>query len=241
MQRSHDVPSKTIQEVVHARPSSRGESFSRDKTKHTTGGGTWRLHAQEHDVSYSRECMVVWDVDNVFPQTVGFLQRVIDVVVGQLCVDKAVDVVLAGNIYTTQRLCEISGLKPEDMVDLIQTTGRGTDPSIRVEFVETPKRKNAVDRALEQRMIQFSEMVPGGHVYCISNDGDFANTLGYCSYKGSHVTSIGTIKGTKNANWRSKRHNKKLIEASDDAWRLEMDIQSDTVRLSRYEYDSSES
>jgi hypothetical protein len=54
-----------------------------------------------------------------------------------------------------------------------------------------------------------------------------------------HVTSIGTVKRTKNANWRSKRHNMKLVEASDDAWRLDIQkrehVEKDlVVQVSRY-------
>jgi len=183
--------------------------------------------------------MLAWDVDNIFPHTVVCMQHVIDVIVEKLCHDKAVDVILAGNIYTTQRLCELSGLEPDQLEDSIHA-GTRVGPQIRrVEFIQTERRRNAVDRVLEQRMIQFSERVPDGHVHCISNDGDFANTLGYCSYKGVHVTSIGTVKRTKNANWRSKRHNMKLVEASDDAWRLDIQkrdhVEKDlVVQVSRY-------
>ena len=197
-----------------------------------------RTHGQgTTEYSGSGSMMISWDVDNVFPRTLEHIPDVIDAIIDAIHDDETTSecrVLLGVNSTSMERLCLVSGLERHKMHTRVHSLFSDKNSAIHVEFVETPKRKNAVDRALEQRMIQFTESMPAGCICCcISNDADFGNTLQYCSYKGSHVVSIGTVKRTKNANYYSKKHTKKLVDSSDDAWRLEMDTQGG-VRLSRY-------
>lgn len=210
----------------------------RSRCRVATASGT------EEGVTQPRVHMIAWDIDNIFPQKIEHIDKVIDGLVASLFENKrleeggTIQILLSGNTASVQRICNLSGLERNEMLARMDrvVTAPQSCVDMHMEFIEAPKRKNAVDRVLEQRMVEFSKHKHCGCICCISNDGDFENTLRYCSYQGSFVISIGTVRGTRNnTNWSSKRHNKKLADSSDDAWRLEIDSHMDTVCISRYE------
>ena len=184
---------------------------------------TRRPRGCTHAVMAKREyssLLIVWDVDNIFPKEVGAIGSVLDGVkekLWPLYSERQLwseSVLLAMNNNTMRRLVELYQINKEEIVDKIQGEAVADDISV----VETVRRKNAVDQVIEQRMLEFSQIVgERGIIACISNDGDFEKIIRYCMHLGTTVVSIGTVRtmGSK-----VRVHNKRLAKAADMSLRI---------------------
>jgi len=155
-----------------------------------------------------RKVLVAWDLDNVRPRPGRFGSSVKSILLApQLTlVGGSTDVVLAANTRT------ISQIIP-DREEIAELTRWGTGTGLCVEVVETEQRRQAVDRVLTQRIIDFVDSNDSTteelYLYVVSNDSDFAPVLRYARSLDPtmSVVTVGTCRRSKNANAHTRKPN----------------------------------
>lgn len=162
-----------------------------------------------------RRALVAWDLDNIRPRP-GSLGAVLTSILSAAelgLVRGASDVVLVANTRTLSQII----LDGEEIREL---TRWGTGRGIHVEVVATEQRRQAADRVLTQRIIDFAESNSKSnsksnsdmdqlYLYVVSNDSDFAPVLEYARSLDPTmaVVAIGTCRPSKNANAHTRKPN----------------------------------
>jgi hypothetical protein len=158
-----------------------------------------------------RRALVAWDLDNIRPRP-GSLGAVLTSILSAAelgLVRGASDVVLVANTRTLSQII----LDEEEIREL---TRWGTGRGIHVEVVATEQRRQAADRVLTQRIIDFAESNSKSnsdmdqlYLYVVSNDSDFAPVLEYARSLDPTmaVVAIGTCRPSKNANAHTRKPN----------------------------------
>lgn len=161
------------------------------------------------------EVLVAWDLDNVRPtadQIKGFLAApYIDL--GR----RETDVLLAANSWTLSKVFP----QARDQIDALIRWG--DDQNVGIEVIETERRRQAVDRVLTQRILEFAELnTRASMIFVVSNDSDFAPILRYARSMRPCITTItvGTCRPSRNANAMTKKPNVRLSDAADRTLRI---------------------
>jgi hypothetical protein len=197
--------------------------------------------------------LVAWDLDNVCPPSIAAIRSVVVGIGTELDGTRGTTIhssrlVLAGNSRTFARL-HLDSERIQGILDL---------DGVHIECVETPTRRQAVDRELQHRIVSFSSnssfpsfpsfssedrsmyaptarvAVPDKRaVALISNDSDFANALSYARHRGCLALTIGTVRRTLNSNAANTKPNAKLARVADRCFRIEW--RSDGITCSMVE------
>jgi hypothetical protein len=163
--------------------------------------------------------LVAWDLDNVRPPLFRESAQSLLTGLGALTDLQGAHVVLAGNTWTiTKLLGEDSARKRRECDALIQW---GEERGMRIEAVETQRRRQAVDRQLSSSIMEFlSQTSEQPTIVVISNDSDFQNIIAYAGQSATTITA-GTCRPTRNANAAWKAPNAKLARVADRTIRIE--------------------
>ena len=153
-----------------------------------------------------RTTLVAWDVDNIRPRPGQFGSSVKSVLCAPqvTLVGGSTDVVLAANTRTLSQIVP----DREEIDELIRW---GLAEGLRVEVIETEQRRQAVDRVLTQRIIDFADSNHSEELclYVVSNDSDFAPVLAYAGTldPSMSIATVGTCRPSKNSNAQTRKPN----------------------------------
>ena len=164
-----------------------------------------------------KRAFIAWDVDNIRPPDGEFwrgVQAVLSRLVGPGEADADTEVVIAANSWTWNRVLA-DATDPTDKANKLDDLVRwGASEGMRIDIVETERRRQAVDRVLEQRIIHWVDRLvrdrASNRVFVVSNDSDFERVLKYT--KSTAVTTVvGTCKPSLNSNAARKKPNVRFL------------------------------
>ena len=149
--------------------------------------------------------IIVWDVDNVHPGSLKSVRNLAQVLVE--AVKKAADQdgqhefpLLNCKLYANERSLERIGVSDDSVEGALEEF-------CHPHLVVTRVRKQSVDVAMRQEMIEFAKKCGpnNGVIACVSDDSDFIPTFKYCRSLGCKIISIGRHSSHKRPSWMHPR------------------------------------
>ncbi len=167
------------------------------------------------------DTFICWDLDNIRPPDEAYFGSAVQAVLATLVrsaagADVHTDVLIAGNSWTFSKV-----LNKEGRTEIDRVVGWGASEGMRIQIVETERRRQAVDRLIVQAIVEWVEGGGGRRLVVISNDSDFADILKYAGERGVDTVVVGTCKPTRNSNAATRKPNSKLSQAAARTIRIE--------------------